>query len=805
MSTPQNNFREALEARRRAIFPDQDQEEEEVLIGIESSFSRELVRRTGGIRGREAAGFRRKVPDVGIMGAFGHGIKVGIFEPFKIIGAEVAEAELDETGEKAANLLGSFVGFGISFIPFMAGAGWTLRGFGLTKAWAGAAVKAGDAIPNLTKALAIAKAAPFTVGKAEKVAAASIQLNQAVKSKALYSFSRNMIAGSAQFAGMAEEIEDVPKQLAIGAAFGTVVEGAMLGWAIRGRRLKINDKKFFETGNPNPDMPLDAATRQAENVVAPSTSDTPATVSVKLEALLNGETYDGVKAAIIKNDLVETMTFPALSEEGAGTVVADLSERLSQAQVLRRETRTKGVHEVMAFNPFDPEDLLTPAQIKEWERTGFFSGQGVKYRGGLWEVTGKGVVEGRIQLRVPMSKRQVFAASIDEVTVDPEGRIFRSPQRMRARVATLLREQENKVGVVLAEGEESARRYNVNIEDFVSMTEAVYKDWVKEFAEQIGKEEFPSAQEAIAILAERQGMPGATITENGRPVRYIIFDTTGNAYGTGRTTPVVEPVRLALSKGDIVPTERVELPGLSKEGVVGKEGTLRISPVPVRGMGGVSPKERIRGMTPARFSVTNVEDGKRLLNVKTIFTPAHSGYYDEIIRLHFPAEPAKIKIDVFSIETEQALKATNPKDIIAAGRAVFQYYEALGMQAEVITGFRLGTGPGKQRTQTLPRKLFFRGVDEPVALKTQAPPDQLPRFPLVMDDAVYRADGTLLSFVPTWRNAISGPLRAEGVPEKEISVLLDMYARQQTDELVDLVDDEVRAVLNRSSVLEGCP
>ena len=129
MSTPQNNFREALEARRRAIFPDQDQEEEEVLIGIENSFSRELVKRTGGIRGREVAGFRRKVPDVGIMGAFGHGIKVGIFEPFKIIGAEVAEAELDETGEKAANLLGSFVGFGISFIPFMAGAGFALRGF----------------------------------------------------------------------------------------------------------------------------------------------------------------------------------------------------------------------------------------------------------------------------------------------------------------------------------------------------------------------------------------------------------------------------------------------------------------------------------------------------------------------------------------------------------------------------------------------------------------------------------------------------------------------------------------------------
>jgi hypothetical protein len=747
--------------------------------------------------------FDSKVPDVGALRAFGHGIKAGVFEPFSILGAEVEEAELDETGEKVANLLGSFVGFGISFIPFVAGTGWALRGLGLTRAWATAAVKAGTEIPKLTRALTVAKAAPFAVGKAEKVAAASIHLNQAVKSRALYSFSRNMIAGSAQFAGMAEEIEDVPKQLAIGAAFGTVVEGAMLSWAIRGRRLKINDKKFFETGNPNPDMPLDAATRQIENVVAPATSDTPAVVAVKLEALLNGETYNGVKAAIIKNDLVETMSFPALSEEGAGTVLADLSERVPQAQVLRRETRTKGVHEVMAFNPFDPEDLLTPAQIKEWERTGFFSGQGVKYRGGLWEVTGKGAVEGRIQLKVPMSKRQVFAASIDEVAVDPEGRIFRSSQKMRARVVTLLREQENEVGVVLAEGEESARRYIVNIEGFVPMTEAQYKEWSKGFAEQIGREEFPSAQEAIAILAERQGMKGVTITDNGRPVRYIIFDTTGNAYGTGRTTPFVEPVRLALSKGDLVPTERVEIPGFSKEGVVGKEGTLRITNMPI------SAKEASRwtpSASPARFSVTNVEDGKKVLDIRTMFRRERV----ERPGLDSPATtnkltPYEIKIDIYSTGAKQPMKATNPKDIMAAGRAIFQHYDALGMRAESITGFRIGTGPGKDRQQTLPRKLFFRGVDEPVALKTRVPLNQLPRFPVVLDDVVYRADGTLLSFVPTWRNAISGPLRAEGVPEKEISVLLDMYARQQTDELANLVDDEVRAVLNRSSVLEGCP
>lgn len=775
--------------------------------------------------------FDSKVPDVGVLRAFGGGIKGAFLEPLSVLGLEIEEAELDETSEKVANLLGTFIGYGIGFIPFMAGTGWALKGFGLTKAWAGAAVKAGTEIPKLTRALAIAKAAPFAAGKGEKVATAAIQLNQAVKSKALYSFTRNTIAGSAQFAGMADEIEDVPKQLAIGAAFGTVVEGAMLGWAIRGRRLKINDKKFFETGNPNPDMPLDAATRQAENVVAPSTSDTPAMVSVKLEALLNGETYDGVKAAIIKNDLVETMTFPALSEEGAGTVVADLSERLSQAQVLRRETRTKGVHEVMAFNPFDPEDLLTPAQIKEWERTGFFSGQGVKYRGDLWEVTGKGVVEGRIQLRVPASKGQVFAASIDEVTVDPEGRIFRSPQRMRSRVIELLREQENEVGVVLAEGEESARRYIVNIEDFVPMTEAQYKDWSKGFAEQIGKEEFPSAQEAIAILAERQDIPGVTITENGRAVRYIIFDTKGNEYGRGRTIPVVETVRLALRKGDLVPTERIELPGLSKEGVVGKEGTLRISPgstVAQPDSWGVQPDIAARqavsdarsGRVRAQFTVSSVygkrapdsEYGEALLDLQTVFIPARKG-----------DQPAKIDIDIFTKlagltrvgegatgELVPTLKATNPNDIRAAGRAIFQYYDSLGMRAESITGFRIGEGVGKNRQQTIPRRAFFRGMDDPVPSPStglQVPIDQLPRFPLVVDEAVYRADGTLLSFVPTWRNAISGPLRhgPEGRPEKEISVLLDMYARQQTDELANLVDDEVRAILNRSSILEGCP
>jgi len=651
------------------------------------------------------------------------------------------------------------------------------------------------------------------VGKGERVATASIHLNQAVKSKALYSFSRNMIAGSAQFAGMAEEIEDVPKQLAIGAAFGTVVEGAMLGWAIRGRHLKINDKKFFETGNPNPDMPLSAATRQTENVITPTTADTPAMVTVKLEALLNGKDYNGVKIAIIENNIVEYMTFPGLTEEGAGTVVADLFERLPLAQVLRRETRTKGVHEVMVHNPFDPEDVLNPAQIKEWERTGFFSGQGVFYNGGLWEVTGTAVAEGRVQLKSPLSthKGQVYAAPISEVTVPAtESRIFRDPQKTREKVRGLLRDIENKVGVVLAEGEDSARRYIVNTEGFVPMTETEYRAWAEQFVEQLGKEEFPSVAEGIAVLAEKKyglTMPGITIIEDGQVVRHTIFDTVGNKYGTGRTAPFVETVRYGLRKGDLVPTERIELPGLSKEGVVGKEGTLRISPRPVEGMGGggVRPRAarfdvaRRRGETPALFTVRNVEDGERLLDIQTIFIPAGDPR---------PGYKAEIKIDIYGMSFKPEIKATNPKDMIAAGRAIFQYYDSLGMRAEFITGFRIGKGPGKGRQQTIPRRVFFRGMDDPVPSRStglQVPIDQLPRFPLVMDAAVYRADGTLLSFVPTWRNAISGPLRAEGRPEKEISALLDMYARHKSDEIAGVVDDEVRALLHRSSILEGCP
>ena len=85
---------------------------------------------------------RKRKKDTGLAGAFGAGVEFGIKEPFRLLGVEPREVELDETSEKVANFLGSMVGLGISFIPFAAGAGIVLRGIGLTARLSAGAVTA---------------------------------------------------------------------------------------------------------------------------------------------------------------------------------------------------------------------------------------------------------------------------------------------------------------------------------------------------------------------------------------------------------------------------------------------------------------------------------------------------------------------------------------------------------------------------------------------------------------------------------------------------------------------------------------
>ena len=124
------------------------------------------------------------------------------------------------------------IGFGLGFVPFAFGTGAVLKGIGMAK--------------HIPKVIAGAGAAGETV--------------QVINP--MYIFVRNSIAGAVQFGLGAEEVEDVPGRLAVGAAFGVAIKGAMLGWTMRGRR------GFVNVGNKDVPVDLDLLAREAE--VAPA-------------------------------------------------------------------------------------------------------------------------------------------------------------------------------------------------------------------------------------------------------------------------------------------------------------------------------------------------------------------------------------------------------------------------------------------------------------------------------------------------------------------------------------------------------
>ena len=91
-------------------------------------------------------------------------------------------------------------------------------------------------------------------------------------------------------------------------------------------------------------------------------------------------------------------------------------------------------------------------------------------------------------------------------------------------------------------------------------------------------------------------------------------------------------------------------------------------------------------------------------------------------------------------------------------------------------------------------------------LRVRQAPAEIPNLGLTLDNVVLNQAGELQSFVPSWRNAISAPLREAGYPEKEIAHFLDLYAINTTRRLDALMDPEFQAIKNASIIkFGGCP
>ena len=185
-------------------------------------------------------GFKETAPpDIGVVRAFTKGVGEGILEPVAFLRGKTPEDErINSTTEKTAEFLGTMVGLGISFVPIAGGTGWILKGVG------------------------------FTAG-------------ETLASKAAFNFARNVIAGSVQFGGSSEKLEDVPKNLVVGGVFGAAIEGIFLARAIRGRGGKAL-KNIIDTGSPIPDVPINPNELSLENALSPSDAKTPGRLTQEL-------------------------------------------------------------------------------------------------------------------------------------------------------------------------------------------------------------------------------------------------------------------------------------------------------------------------------------------------------------------------------------------------------------------------------------------------------------------------------------------------------------------------------------------
>jgi len=473
-----------LQAASRAI--SSGEQEVEDPTGIDISRLLAAVESVSGKRGTSTTLKKR----TGAARAFSAGLGSGLTEPFRLLGLKADEVEIEGASEQVANFLGAMVGLGISFVPFAFGIGIILKGLGLTA----------------------------------KVAGGAITVQEAARSQALVNFVRNTAAGATQFAGAAEEIGDVPRNLAAGAVFGGAIEGVFLARAMRGRAGAVSKAKLLDDGNPVPDVPVDLDRMVQEIEISPSVNK----ITERMTEELNGIFPENKPYTEVITDLLgehtETVRLTGLSLEGSGKITSYAKENFPSAQVLVRSTKAKGVHEVLIHQPFDPQDAMTSGQVAQWKATGFAKGEEVRYKGEVFEVAPGQAVEGQIQIRVPYSKAQVFAVPIEEVTKPTTTRFFKESLARSRGLRAAIESMDDRVGFVVAgrTAGQTARRGFVDVSEFE--TAKSFDDFGKQFVDELANVQAASPEEAVGIIAAERGIPGLRIVDDGVTTRVHVFD-----------------------------------------------------------------------------------------------------------------------------------------------------------------------------------------------------------------------------------------------------------------------------------------
>jgi len=521
-----------------------------------------------------------------------------------------------------------------------------------------------------------------------KVVGAGVTAKEAARSQALFNFVRNTAAGTIQFSGTAEEFGEVPSRAAAGAAFGAAIEGIFLGRAMLGRRGAVNKASLLDDGNPVPDVPVDVDRMVSEIEISPSTSKTAERMAQELDGTFTqNKPYNEVITDLL-SEHIETARFTGLSREGADDILAYAKTNFPSAQRLSRVTQAKGVYEAFIHQPFDPSGRLTKKQLEQWKATGYAAGEQLTYANRPYAATGVPVAEGFVQLRDPFSRRPItFAAPVEEVTRPITTHIFPQTQVVEATRNSVLRQAvadiDNRIGFVVPASTVgrgaalSARRGFVDVSEFA--TAPNFREFAKQFTDDLASVQAATPEEAVGILAERAGIPGLRIVDEGVTTRVHIFDQ-------------------------------------KKVGFVSEPPAVKTS-----------------------------------AEVRDIGIP--------------------------------------PTSLLAPGR----------VGEPLLRPFE--EGAALEAAQILERQALLRQAPEAIPS-----PTEIPNLGLILDDAVMSQAGEIQSFVPSWKNSISAPLREAGIPEKEIQQFLDLYSINTSRRLDALMDPEFQAIKNASEIqFGGCP
>ena len=514
MSTPQNRFAEAVRQRRLAALGPDDATQE-VAEGVVPEVAPLSTNRfVVAVRERGASlspvgGFTRRETDIGVAQALGAGIKQGLLDPLTIFGLDVHVPDLDTKTEKVANVLGSFIGLGIGFIPFAFGSGAVLKGIGLTKR-----------IPKL-------------ITSVEGV----------VTRNPLHGFVQNTLAGTVQIAGTSEEAGDLPVNIAIGATFGAAVEGLFLARAMRGRRGASSTASDVADGSPHGDTPIDLDVAAKELAIAPTNESHGANrLRTEIRSLFEEErSYDEALTLLARTD-AETVRIPGVIETESITAFA--RGLYPDAQILTRNTQGREVFEVLVHNPANPADKLTKGQIKEWGDTGFATGQEVLYGSPAksYRVVSTTTAEGRIQLQDPIVPRVVFAPRKEEITRPLVARFFSEAGEKRATLQRAILANESEIGVTIpsaARGPDAAMTAKRGLVDITEYEEvSSLRAWLESNRAALADIDAPNLDEAQIILARTLGIKGLVIKESGITASVRVFDQSSVRF-------IEQPPRLA--------------------------------------------------------------------------------------------------------------------------------------------------------------------------------------------------------------------------------------------------------------------